>query len=150
MKTLWRCMAMAAAACAFEGASAVQTQILLSSVKGQVLVSTGIGFVPAMADQGLKPGDRVMVSEGTATLHYGPDCSVPLAPNSMTTVADAGCALSTHDTGPDPASNNAAAPTNAAQLILPALVVIPAITIGIITIVDELDDEDDDEEPVSP
>src|SRR5688572_33231462 len=94
MKIRWRFIVFASVAFAVGPASA-EPQARLGDVQGKVLVSAGIGFLPAVPGQDLKPGDRVMVTgDGRAVLTYGPDCALPLGPNSVTTVTDAGCTRS--------------------------------------------------------
>jgi hypothetical protein len=158
MKALLRGMAFGAAICSAGYAFADEGAARLGGIRGPVLVSVSAGFVPASEGQQLKAGDRVMIAgEGAAVLTYGPDCSIPLAANSMTTVEESGCVTAAHDTGPDPASNDVGvqrpATTQPSGLPVGAVFAAPVVvlggTVGLMIAFDN-DDGDDDEEPVSP
>lgn len=50
----------------------------LSQTRGQVLVNTGTGFLPA-SGQTLKPGDRVMIgNKSSARITFSDGCSLPM------------------------------------------------------------------------
>ena len=80
--------------------SAGPLEAQLSSIRGNVLVDRGNGFAPISGVTQLVVGNRVLVSgEGTAVLTYGPGCSVPLAPDSLTTFTGTeSCVIGTQGT----------------------------------------------------
>jgi hypothetical protein len=71
-------------------ASAAVNVAQLSQTQGKVLVNHGSGFQPANGLVSLNVGDKIMIGkEGSAALSYGgADCTVSLAPSSVTTVTE--------------------------------------------------------------
>jgi|GEM_PF-3283276 len=63
--------------------------VRLSGVKGSVLVNQNGRFVPVTASTVLRPGDRVMAMDGSATVSYGAGCNVAITARSMATVSTA-------------------------------------------------------------
>ncbi|MBI1404582.1 MAG: hypothetical protein GC145_00480 [Caulobacter sp.] len=63
--------------------------VRLGGVQGSVLVNQNGRYVPVTASTVLRPGDRVMAMDGSATVSYGANCNVAIAARSMATVAAA-------------------------------------------------------------
>lgn len=61
--------------------------VRLGGVQGSVLVNQNGRYVPVTASTVLRPGDRVMAMDGSATVSYGAGCNVAIAARSMATVA---------------------------------------------------------------
>ncbi|MBX3479449.1 MAG: hypothetical protein KF842_03550 [Caulobacter sp.] len=61
--------------------------VRLGGVQGSVLVNQNGRYVPVTASTVLRPGDRVMAMDGSATVSYGAGCNVTVAARSMATVA---------------------------------------------------------------
>lgn len=59
----------------------------LSTVSGSVMVNQNGRFTPATRGAVLTTGDRVMATEGSASLVYSDGCAVTVAARSMATVA---------------------------------------------------------------
>lgn len=64
--------------------------VRLGAVEGSVLVNQNGRFVPVTSSTVLRPGDRVMAMDGSATISYGA-CTTQVSARSMATVsADCG------------------------------------------------------------
>jgi hypothetical protein len=135
--------AFLAASCWIGVAWANQTsQPSLANIKGMVLLSTTEGFAAAYSGQHLRLGDRVLVTPGsTAVLYFGPDCALPLGSDSIFVVEALECTSGTHDTGPQPTSND----TNpmGTKAAVTAIGVVPPIVFGAGLLFEDVD-------PVSP
>lgn len=69
-------------------ASSVANAASVEGVQGDVRVSQGKGFAAIQDSAELLPGDKIRVGrKGAAQLVYPDKCSVPLSPDSLTTVA---------------------------------------------------------------
>lgn len=63
--------------------------VRLGGVQGSVLVNQNGRYVPVTASTVLRPGDRVMAMDGSATVSYGAGCNVTVAARSMATISAA-------------------------------------------------------------
>lgn len=71
------------------GGQAMAAEARLGAVSGSVMVSQNGRFAPATRGAVLQAGDRVMATNGSASLVYSDGCNVAVATRSMATVAAA-------------------------------------------------------------
>jgi predicted metalloprotease with PDZ domain len=127
------------------GAALAAESATLGSVDGSVSIARE-GAVSAAQPGALQIGDRVIATDGTATLTFSDGCVAHLDPNSMMTVqATSPCASGQGlIKAADPATAQTWSDMSAAELTGAALVG-GLITAGLISVLD-----DDDGLPVSP
>lgn len=120
-------------------ASAAAATANLDSVRGQVMVSQGAGFVQTSGST-LKPGDRVVaMGDGWARVNYADGCVVGVAPKAMATIgAQSPCA-----------AKGAVRAAEPGQFWEDGSWLWVIVGIGLLAIIIAAAD-DDDEEPVSP
>ena len=125
------------------GAAFAQQVLLaqLGGISGNVLVDQGSGFAPASDGAQLKPGNRIMVSgKGSAILTFGPDCTMVLPADSMTTFTGTeSCTVGTQDGTTPPTGTG----TGLAVVLVGGLVVGG----GALFVTSVLGDDDDDDLP---
>ena len=68
---------------------AAAADVLVTAVTGSVMVNQNGRFVPATRGAALQAGDRVMATNGSASIVYGDGCNVAVTARSMATVAAA-------------------------------------------------------------
>lgn len=61
--------------------------VRLSSVSGSVMVNQNGRFAPAARGAALRTGDRIVATDGAASLTYADGCNVTISARSMATVA---------------------------------------------------------------
>lgn len=84
---MMRRVAVATAIGLLLGGQAMAAEARLGAVSGSVMVNQGGRFVAATRGAVLQTGDRVMATNGSASLVYSDGCNVPVATRSMATVA---------------------------------------------------------------
>lgn len=62
---------------------------VLNGVQGSVLASTGAGYSTAQNGASLKPGDQVLVNDGSATVLLNSTCPAQLTANTVWTITNA-------------------------------------------------------------
>jgi hypothetical protein len=84
---MMRRVAVATAIGLLLGGQAMAAEARLGAVSGSVMVNQGGRFVAATRGAVLQTGDRVMATNGSASLVYSDGCNVAVATRSMATVA---------------------------------------------------------------
>ncbi len=84
---MMRRVAVATAIGLLLGGQAMAAEARLGAVSGSVMVNQGGRFVAATRGAVLQTGDRVMATNGSASLTYSDGCNVAVATRSMATVA---------------------------------------------------------------